>query len=322
MRAGSEDRAAARVACVSVDLDEIHHYAAIHGLAPPALERASEQRLACTVGLERALAWAKDQHVPLTLFVVASDLDDERVRSRLSRALDEGHEVASHSLTHPYDLVHRGAAELEREVSGSFEHIAARLGVRPVGFRAPGYLVSAGLFDALERTGASYDASILSAPMYDLAKMAAMGSMRLAGRVSRASLGELGVWRAPTAPYRPGRSPYTRGGRSFVELPMTVTRAARLPILGTSLGLAGPRLAPRLVRAAGRPRCFSLELHAIDFLGEGDGLGALRGHQPELLRPLATRLAALDAARLELRREGYRSSTLGEVAASLEAELG
>lgn len=321
MRAGSEERSVDRVACVSVDLDEIHHYAAIHGLADPALDRASEARLACTVGLERALHWAERHRIPLTLFVVASDLDDERVRSRLSRALDAGHEIASHSLTHPYDLVRRGEAELAREVSGSFERIEARLGARPAGFRAPGYLVCEAMFDALERAGASYDASILSAPVYDLAKMAAMASMRVAGRSSRASLGDRAVWRAPTEPYRPGRSPYARGARRLVEIPMTVTHVARLPIIGTTLGLLGPALAPRLVRAAGAPRSFSLELHAIDFLGADDGLEVLRGHQPELTRSLAVRRAALSAAVSELCREGYRFATLRERATSLEAEL-
>lgn len=316
---GTARSASNRVACVSVDLDEIHHYAAIHGLAEPALERASEARLACTVGLERALAWAREAQIPLTLFVVAADLDEPRVRALLSRALDEGHEVASHSLTHPYDLVHRSGAELEREVSGSFERIAARLGVRPRGFRAPGYLVCEAMFDALERAGASYDASILSAPVYDLAKMAAMASMRLAGRSSRASLGDRAVWRAPTEAYRPGRSPYALGARRLVEIPMTVTRIARLPIIGTTLGLLGPRLAPRLVRAAGAPRSFSLELHAIDFLDTGDGLEVLRGHQPELTRPLSVRHAALCAGVAELRRESYGFATLAELAASFGA---
>lgn len=312
-------RATERVACVSVDLDEIHHYAAIHGLAEPALERASEARLACTLGLERALGWAREEQIPLTLFVVAADLDHARVRSLLERALDEGHEVASHSLTHRYDLVHLRGAELEPELGGSFARISARLGVRPSGFRAPGYLVCEAMFDALERAGAGYDASILSAPVYDLAKMAAMASMRLAGRSSRASLGDRAVWRAPTEPYRPGRSPYVRGARRLVEIPMTVTRLGRLPIIGTTLGLLGPGLAPRLVRAAGRPRRFSLELHAIDFLGVDDGLAALRGHQPELTRPLGLRRAALSAAASELRRELYRFATLAELAASFGA---
>src|SRR5690606_8390755 len=108
-----------------------------------------------------------------------------------------------------------------------------------------------------------------------------------------------------------------RGG-GVAELPIGVTRGARLPYIGTSLVLAGERGARLLTRAiAGRP-LVNLELHGIDLAdAEEDGLAFLAPHQVDLRRSARAKEAALRAALSELRARGYRFVTLREAAEAL-----
>jgi hypothetical protein len=126
---------------------------------------------------------------------------------------------------------------------------------------------------------------------------------------------------APRRPDRPGARWHERGCRSFVELPIQVTPWARLPFIGTSIMLAGMRGARLLARMLAREPFVNLELHGIDFLGASDGLGDLVPHQPELRRPLSTRLAALEAALDELHQAGFQFIPLHEAATRAAATL-
>jgi peptidoglycan/xylan/chitin deacetylase (PgdA/CDA1 family) len=311
-----------RLAAVTIDLDEVHHYRAIHGLpvAPPNGDDAAA-RIACTVGLSRAVEFAARLDLPLTLFVVGDDLRSQRVVEQVREAARVGHAIESHSMSHPYDLVRLGLDRIRREVTDGFDVIERCVGRRPQGFRAPGYTTSDVVFDALEEAGARFDSSVFPCPVYDAAKILALASMHMVGRRSRSIMPDPRVWLASTEPYRPGR-PYQRpGNRALIEIPIRVTRGARLPVIGTSLALAGPRGARLLVRTCAAPRVFNLELHALDFLGREDGLEDLVRHQPDLARPRQARLAAIEAAILELRATGYQFVTLATAAAVLANEL-
>jgi hypothetical protein len=138
--------------------------------------------------------------------------------------------------------------------------------------------------------------------------------MRLVRRRSRSIVDDPRVLTAPADPYRVGR-PYWRRGGGVLELPIGVTRLARLPYIGTSVVLAGALGARLLTRAmVGRP-LVSLELHGIDLAdAEADGLGFLAPHQPDLRRPLYAKEGALRAAIAALREAGYRFVTLREAA--------
>ena len=285
---------ARRLAAVSVDLDAIHHYFAIHGLVPEgdALDRAYD------LALERMGAWAESRRIPLTLFAVGEDLEREGAAQILAVLSRRGHAVENHSYSHRYDLTRLDAGTIEHEIEAGSKAIERVTGRRPEGFRAPGYTVNDALFDALDEAGVGYDSSVFPCPAYYFAKAAAMGGMRARGRESRSVLDTPRVLVAPHSPYRPGaRWSDSRGkSRRFVELPVQVTRGARLPFIGTLLGVAGARGAQSLARACLGEPLVNLELHAIDFLDASEGLRALAPHQPELRVPLGSRIDALDAA--------------------------
>ena len=298
------------LAALSIDLDELHHYRAIHGL-PPSREAA---HAAYDVAIERALAFARVFGASLTLFAVGRDLERSQNVDRIRRVAQAGHTIESHSMSHRYDLVRASSAEIRREIVESFDLIESVAGRRPVGFRAPGYTLSRDILDALEEVGAKFDSSVFPCPAYHAAKALVMGLMALSGRSSSSILSSPRAVLAPSEPYRPGRSFTSRGDRRLVEIPIRVTRGPRLPVIGTSIALAGELGARALVAGCGKVRFFNLELHAMDFLDVSDGLADLAPFQIELRKPLSLRLRALSALCSSLRDRGYRFTTLAEIA--------
>jgi peptidoglycan/xylan/chitin deacetylase (PgdA/CDA1 family) len=303
-----------RLAAVSVDLDEIHHYFEIHGL--PQTGRAAT--LVYDVAIDRLRGLADAGRFPLTLFAIGSDLERQASGDRLRAAAADGHEIANHSLDHRYDLVRLGRAEIERQIEGGARAVEKACGVRPTGFRAPGYTVTDEVFEVLSDLRVTYDASVFPCPAYWMAKTAAIGLITLRGRKSRSIIGPPSVLRAPTSPYRVG-APYWKRGHGVLEIPVQVTRGARLPFIGTSVTLAGPTRARWLAKMCVGEPLVNLELHGIDVLDASDGLEALRPHQVDVRVPHAHKTEAILAAIEALRREGYTFVTMKEAAAAFGA---
>lgn len=311
-----------RLCAVSVDLDEIPNYFAIHGLPEPS---GSARTLVYDVALDRLTAMGRELAIPLTLFAIGCDLARPAAASKLRAARDAGFEIANHSLDHRYDLVRLGRAEIRRQVTGGARAIEQVTGCAPVGFRAPGYTVTDELFGVLAELGVTYDSSVFPCPAYWAAKTAAIWLMALRGRASRSIVDTPAVLAAPTRPYRIGR-PYWRRGRGLVELPIQVTRGLRLPFIGTTVtcgvpvappAVWGPRAARRLARACAGEPLVNLELHGIDVLDVSDGLHALGRYQPDVRVPVSRKVDALRAAIEELRAAGYAFVTLSAAAGLL-----
>jgi hypothetical protein len=301
----------ARLANVSVDLDPMRCYGAMHGLDDTVAPPADDPIYVRAIPRLRALFDARA--VRATFFVVARDLEDSSYAGIVRALADDGHEIASHSLDHPYDLVRLGRRRMVDQIEGAAVAIEGAIGRRPAGFRAPGYTVTDELFELLALSGARYDASVFPCPAYWAAKAAALAWMRLAGRTSASIVGSPAVLGAPVEPYRVGR-PYTRPGDGLLEIPVGVTAGARLPFLGTALVLAGPRGARALARGMRRRGFASLELHGIDLCDAAtDGLGALASRQLDLRVGLARKRSALDAALGQLAEDGRRFVRLDEL---------
>jgi peptidoglycan/xylan/chitin deacetylase (PgdA/CDA1 family) len=298
---------------VSVDLDEIPNYFAIHGLAQP---EGPASTLVYDVAIDRLLALAKELTIPLTLFAVGSDLSRPASAAKLRAAREAGCEIGNHTLDHRYDFVRLGRDEIRRQIHEGSRAIERATGAPPAGFRAPGYTITDEVFSVLEELGTLYDSSVFPCPPYWAAKVAALGLIALRGRTSRSIVDTPAVLTAPTRPYRIGR-PYWRRGEGLVELPVQVTRGPRLPFFGTSVTLGGPRLARYLARACAGEPLVNLELHGIDVLDASDGLETLRPHQPDVRVPRARKVDALRAAVEELRAAGHAFVTLSEAARTL-----
>jgi len=303
-----------RLCCVSVDLDGLEHYRAIHGLGSGETLRLD---LAHTLGVQRLRAWAAELQVPLTWFVIGRDTGNHEFVRLLQSALADGHEIGNHSFDHRYELVRLPREQQWEQIERAQDALERAFGQRPVGFRAPGYTVSDELLALLEAAGMRYDSSVFPCPAYYGAKALVLLVQRLQQRRSSSILDHPRVLGAPTEPYRRGR-PYTRRGGGLLEIPIQVTPGLRVPFIGTTLTLAGPDWARWLARSLLGVRLVNLELHAIDLLSEHDGLSDLAAFQRDLRRTTEQKRAALTAAIEVFKSAGYRFVTLANVARELE----
>lgn len=319
-------RQARGVAAVSVDLDEVSCYAAIHGLASsdaPGVQDAlqASRHAIYQRALPRLVRLFEDEGLRATFFVIGRDVASEGNGARLRGLVEAGHELGNHTFHHLYDFSRGSPAEIEADIADAHAAITEATGFAPHGFRAPGYTLSDLVVEKLVKLGYRYDSSVFPCPAYYSAKALAMGAMRARGRVSRSVLDDPRVLLASADPYRVAR-PYRRRGQGLLELPIGVTRAAtgRLPYIGTSVVLGGATGARALSRAmAGRP-LINLELHGMDLAdAEADGLEWLAPYQPDLRVPLAKKEAALRAAIREVRGLGYPWVRLDDAADELAA---
>jgi hypothetical protein len=308
-----------RICSVSVDLDPLGCYYGIHGLGAPPVQLRN-------VILRRALPRFAEifnrRKLRATFFVVGSDAEgDTAGRAQLGQLAREGHELGNHSHTHPYELARLDRARIEAEVDQAHAVISEIGGAPPVGFRAPGYDVSARLFDVLAARGYRYDSSVFPSWPYYLAKAGVLTAMALVRRRSQSVVVDPRMMLAPTEPYRPGRSPFFRGQAPLVELPVSVTPGLRVPLIGTWLLLAPTAVRAHLLESM-RPRpFFNLELHGIDLIGaEEDGIPAeLVAKQPDLRASLTHKLRALEAT-LDRLALDYRFAPLCYVASDVQRE--
>lgn len=307
---------AVRLASVSVDLDEIDCYAAIHGLDLPADDSAHAVYRAGVPRFERFFA---EHEMPATFFAIGRDLADPQAAAALARLHRAGHEIGNHSFEHRYDFSRQSAEAQHDDIARGRDAIQRVTGESPVGFRAPGYLINDRAFEQLAALGVAYDSSVFPCPGYYALKSVALGAIALRGRRSHSIMGDPRVLTAPADPYRVGR-PYYRRGSGLLELPIGVTRDAmlRLPYIGTTVALAGERDAAWLTRQiVGRPHV-NLELHGIDLCdADDDGLQWLRPHQLDLKKSAAEKRAAFSTAIRVLREAGYELVTLAAAAARL-----
>jgi peptidoglycan/xylan/chitin deacetylase (PgdA/CDA1 family) len=301
-----------RLCAVSVDLDEIPCYAAIHGLPLTSLTATDAVYRAALPRLEQLF---DELELRATFFAIGSDLKHAHAASAVRRLAQRGHEIGNHSQDHLYDLTRCSREQMRAQIADAARVIESITGSAPLGFRAPGYTITDQLFELLVELGVSYDSSVFPCPGYYVAKSAAIASYRLRARPTHSIVDHPRVLRAPAEPYRVG-VPYTQHGAGMLELPIGVTRDAtgRLPYIGTFVmaGLRGARLLTRLI--AGR-KLVNLELHGIDAAdAERDGLQVLRAHQPDLRKSADEKLDNLRAAITLLRAAGYEFVTLAEAA--------
>jgi len=302
-----------KLAAISIDLDEVPRYAAIHGIEASLGSAAHAVYDRCVPRLQ---AWLREESISATFFAIGEDLERPPNRETIAALYGSGHEIANHSHHHYYDLVRRTENEIADEVERCAAMIADTCGTRPVGFRAPGYTVSDALFRALEAAGMLYDSSVFPCPTYYAAKAAALTSMKLQRRKSASILDTPSVLRAPRRPYRVGR-PYWQPGSGLLELPIGVTKL-QLPYIGTSLVLGGPRVAAMMTKQMLGRELINLELHGFDVADAADdSLHMLVPHRADLRRRAGEKLRALSRAVRVMREAGYELVTLGEAARRL-----
>jgi hypothetical protein len=281
--------------------------------------------------LPRYAALFAERGIRATFFVVAQDVDVASLgadavamRAALREVRDAGHEIASHSYSHPYDLARFCPGDAREEIDRAHSLLSELVGEEIVGFRAPGYDLSVAMLGALEAKGYLYDSSVFPAPGYYLAKALVMGALRLVGRKSGAVLTNPRALSAPIEPYRPDLSaPFARGDAEIIELPIAVTRATRTPVIGTNLMVAPARLRDHWLASMARRDFFNFEMHGIDLCDAAiDELPpALVSRQPDLRVSLDRKLETLASVLDTIAASGLEFTTLADFARARRLSL-
>ena len=245
--------------------------------------------------------------------MVASDLERiPQAREMVQELSRAGHEIGSHSLTHPYDLTRLSLETISDELARSRDLLEDVIGRPVVGFRAPGYTITRNVFGLLQEHGYTYDSSLFPCPPYYLAKAAVMGWMGLRGRRSDSILDHPSVMWAK-------RTPHRREG--LVEFPVTVLPGLRFPFIGTSLLMMGST-GYGLIRPWLRTTSFvNLEFHGIDLCDlEQDRIDPILQKQPDLRVPLEEKDRLFRRVLADL-KAGWNVDTLEAHAMSLGPTL-
>lgn len=212
----------------------------------------------------------------ITFFIVGQDAALPENADVLSEIARRGHEIANHSHYHEPWMHRRGKAAIDDELARAEEAIERVTGVRPRGFRGPGFTRSDSILEVLVDRGYDYDASSLPTYIGPLARAYYFRSAKLSAedRAQREDL--FGSFSDGFRPNRQHRLTVANG--SLAEIPVTTFPGIRTPI-HVSYVLYLAMISPALARAyfkAALAACRltrtepSILLHPLDFLTARD----------------------------------------------------
>jgi hypothetical protein len=303
-------------ASLSLDLDNLWSYMKTHG--DPGWE---EYPSYLPIVIPRVLRFLQERNLRITWFIVGQDAAEPKHRELLRSLTDAGHEVGNHSFHHEPWLHLYSEAEIEDELARTETAIETATGVKPTGFRGPGFSFSPTLLKVLARRGYEYDASTFPTFLGPLARLYYLSqsqNLSIEERQKREQLfGRFSEGFRSLKPYW-----WQTEAGPLLEVPVTTMPVFKVPIHvsyllylgGYSRALAKLywRTALSLCRATGTE--LSLLLHPLDFLGcdDTDRLAFF----PAMKAPAAPKLA-LVAELFEMFTAAYRVLPMGEHARAL-----
>ncbi|NUN13204.1 MAG: polysaccharide deacetylase family protein [Myxococcales bacterium] len=276
---------------ITCDVDTIDRHLQGYGV---------EDRPPCYLVYERAiprlLEVADLTGVKMTFFLMGRDAMIQR--GLLRQIVVRGHEVASHSYSHPQPFANLTKTELTYELGASKASLSNACEDAVVGFRAPAWDVDLATLTAIRAAGYLYDASWVPSPFILATRLA----------VYRHSTGKRHGIDMAVLPHliaspsrRVGRYPSTpeRGGSAktdlLTEIPMSVAPITRFPYYH-SLSYMVPKsvfdLVYRSIRLARNELVYTL--HGVDGLGLHEDLVDVRmQHHPGMDVSLDEKLSRL-----------------------------
>jgi hypothetical protein len=305
-----------RTASVSLDVDNLWSYLKIHGdprweSRPSYLDRFIPYILSVLERLE----------LKITFFIVGADAADPRNHTALRSLVIAGHEVGNHSFEHEPWLHLYTRAQLEAEVDRADQAIESATGMRPVGFRGPGFSWCPELLSVLEQRGHGFDASTLPTYLGPLARTYYFWTARLSPeeRQRRKELfGRFADGLRPVKPYYWA----LEGDRRLLEIPVTTMPVIKAPFhfsylvflarYSESLMMAYLHTAIAVCRLTGTEPSFLL--HPLDVIG-GDQVPEL-AFFPGMDVSSARKTALLERVLTTMARH-YQIVPMGEHAARI-----
>ena len=202
-----------RYASLSLDLDNQWSYMKTHGDAgwqshPSYLD----------IMVPRILGFLAGRKLTITFFVVGQDAALEKNHAAIAAIAAAGHEIGNHSFRHEPWLHLYTPAELDEELRRAEDAIEAVTGVRPRGFRGPGFSLSEGTLETLSRRGYDYDATVFPNLLNPLARAYLFSTSKLTDEEKAQRSALFGTWKdafRPVRPFIPSVTSKTPGSRSM-----------------------------------------------------------------------------------------------------------
>lgn len=266
-------------ASISFDLDNQWSYMRTHGDAGWESYPSYISML-----LPIVLDLVEKQGLRISVFLVGRDASEPAHREHLLEIPRRGHEVGNHSMNHLQWLHKLPDQELEREITEAEEHIEAATGVRPRGFRGPGFACSVRLLNVLRQRGYDYDCSTFPTFVGPLARAYYfMSSPKMSSEDKEQRQDLFGDVRDGLRPLGGYLWDLGGGERDLLEIPVTTMPLLRAPIhmsyvlylAQRSEWLARQYLRTALTLCTRTGTELSFLLHPLDFIS-GDSCPALR----------------------------------------------
>jgi len=234
------------------------------------------------VVVPRFLSMMRRLDLRVTVFIVGQDAVLEKNAAALRSIAEAGHEIGCHSFNHEPWLHLYSREQLRDELTRATDAITSVTGVRPTGFRGPGFSLSETTLETLVELGYRYDCTTFPTYIGPLARQYYFWTARLDkdDRARRDALfGTFADGLRPLHAYR-----WDIGGDSLVEIPVTTFPVVKIPMHFSYLlylaqlapALALPYFAAGLAACQGLRIAPSLLLHPLDFLDAADVAAALR----------------------------------------------
>jgi peptidoglycan/xylan/chitin deacetylase (PgdA/CDA1 family) len=269
----------------------------------------------------RILDYLERRQQKISFFIVGRDATIDGNRAALRAIATAGHDIGNHSFNHEPWLHLYTEQQIDAELATAEQAIESATGVRPRGFRGPGFSLSEGTLRVLARRGYDYDATVFPNALNPLARayFFATSNLTKEEREQRKALfGTLSDALRPVDPFA-----WDMGAATLLEIPVTTMPLFRIPIhLSYVLYLSRfSRAAARAYFAFALSMCRltgtepSILLHPLDFLGPEDAPEL--AFFPGMNIPLQRKLAEVDRVFDALARR-YELVTMAEHAKRIQ----
>ncbi|MFT5467163.1 MAG: peptidoglycan/xylan/chitin deacetylase (PgdA/CDA1 family) [Verrucomicrobiales bacterium] len=260
------------LASLSLDLDNLWSYMKTHG-------DAGWESLPSYFDLvvPRILAMLETFDQKITFFVVGKDAEQPKNLGPLRAIANSGHEIGNHSLWHEPAFNTYNHIKTHTEVTHAEKAIEEAIGVKPRGWRGPGFSYSRDLLEILADRGYEYDASTFPTFLGPIARIFYFlkSGLKKADREKRKDL--YGGWLDGFRTLKPFHWDLS-DDQQLLEIPVTTMPFFKTPIHASYL-LYLAKFSPKLARLYFKMALAlckltrtapSFLLHPTDFLGKED----------------------------------------------------
>lgn len=247
-----------RACSISVDFEDLHFYSKTLGLSHPEKENSAYDK-----AIDRFITLFDHLGIKGTFFLIGKDvLKSKDNRKAVCRLSEHGHEIANHTMTHPFNFSDYTYEQKRKEILEAGRLLEDIIGKKVTGFRAPCYDIDEEMIDILEDAGYLYDSSVF--PCYYKLLQQFIYVFLCRGKWRK--MGSFLTSFMPNRPYRLGRKlhHHNNGSRNMVEFPITMVPYIRFPFYSTILFSTGTPFFKLQYPLVKRLTTLTYELHSID----------------------------------------------------------